>query len=88
MAATKAKATFSIRQDLLDALTAAVADGAAPSKNVLVEQALRHELRALRRRALAAQWAQAAKDPLFLRDVHETQEAFSSADSEADDLFR
>jgi hypothetical protein len=86
--ATKVKATFSIRRDLLEAVTAAVARGAAPSKNALVERALQHELRELRRRAAAAQWAQAAKDPLFLRDVQETQEAFSSTDAEAAELLR
>ncbi len=86
--ATKVKATFSIRRDLLEAVTAAVARGAAPSKNALVERALQHELRELRRRAVAAQWAQAAKDPLFLRDVQETKEAFSSADAEAAELLR
>ena len=86
MAATKGKATFSIRRDLLDALAAAVGQRAAPSKNALVEQALRHELRVLRRRALAAQWAQAAKDPLFLRDIYEIEEAFSSANRDHLDL--
>lgn len=86
--ANKVKATFSIRRDLLEAATAAVARGAAPSKNALVERALEHELRDLRRRALAAQWVQAAKDPLFLRDVRETQEAFSSSDAEAAELLQ
>jgi hypothetical protein len=86
--ATKVKATFSIRRDLLEAVAAAVARGAAPSKNALVERALQHELRELRRRTVAAEWAQAAKDPLFLRDVQETQEAFSSVDAEAAELLR
>ncbi len=81
MAAAKVKATFSIRRDLLDAVATAVAQGAAPSKNALIEQALRHELRALRR-ARASEWAQAARNPLFLRDVKETHEAFSLADAE------
>lgn len=88
MAATKVKATFSIRRDLLEAVALAVAEGAAPSKNALVERALQHELRDVHRRALKAQWAQAAKDPLFLRDVQEIQKAFSSADAETDDLLR
>ena len=86
--AIKVKATFSIRRDLLEAVAAAVARGAAPSKNALVERALQHELRELHRRAVAAQWVQAAKDPLFLRDVQEIQEAFSPADAEAAELLR
>ncbi len=86
--ASKVKATFSIRRELLEAAAAAVARGAAPSKNALVERALEHELRDFRRRAIAAQWVQAAKDPLFLRDVQETQEAFSSPDAEAAEFLQ
>ncbi len=85
---TKVKATFSIRRDLLDAVATAVAQGVAPSKNALIEQALRHELRTLRQRALAMQWAQAAQDPLLLRDLKETHEAFSSADAETAELVQ
>ncbi len=86
--ARKVKATFSIRRELLEAAAAAVARGAAPSKNALIEQALQHELRELRRRAVAAQWVQAAKDPLFLQDIEMTQEAFSSADAEAAEFLK
>ncbi len=71
MGPAKTKATFRIRRDLLDAVATAVAQGAAPNKNALIEQALRHELRALRQHALATQWVQAASDPLFLEDVKE-----------------
>ncbi len=86
MAAAKANPTFSIRRDLLDAVLTAVAQGAARSKSALIEQALRHELLALRKHALAALWAQAASDPLFLRDVKEIHEAFSAADAESAEL--
>ena len=82
----KVKATFSIHRVLLEAITAAVAEGAAPSKNALVERALQHELRRHHRRALAAQWARAAKDPAFLRDVQEVEEAFSYIDAETANL--
>jgi hypothetical protein len=88
MAPTRTKATFSTHRDLLDAVATAVAQGAAPSKNALIKQALRHELRALRQRTLAPQWAQAASAPLFLRDVKETHEAFSSADAETAELLQ
>ena len=75
----KSKRPSAFSAELLEAVSRAVAQGAAPSKNALVERALLHELRELGRRALATKWAQAAQDPLFLRDVEETQEAFSSA---------
>ena len=84
----KVKATFSIHRALLEAISAAVAEGVAPSKNALVERALQHELRRHRRRTLAAHWARAAKDPAFLRDVQEVEEAFSYIDAETADLDR
>ncbi len=86
--ASKVKATFSIRRELLEAAAAAVARGDAPSKSAVVERALQHELRELRRRAVAVQWVQTAKDPLFLRDVQETTEAFSSADAEVAEFLQ
>ncbi len=86
--ARKVKATFSIRRELLEAAAAAVARGAAPSKSALVERALQRELHELRRRAIAAQWVEAAEDPLFLRGVQETQEAFASVDAEAAEFLR
>lgn len=76
------KVTFSLHEDLLATLNEAVARGVAPSKNALVEQALRRELKEIRRRVLAAAWEEAARDPLFMRDVQEVQEAFKSADAE------
>jgi hypothetical protein len=81
MAAT-AKATFNLHIDVLDALSAAVADGAAPSKNALVERALRAELEALRRKRREAQWQEAGRDPLFLKDIREVDAAFAAADAE------
>jgi hypothetical protein len=86
--ATKAKATFSIRRDLLEAIDSAVSRGAAPSKNVFVEQAIQREVHEFRRRALAIDWAEATKDPLFMRDIQEVEAAFSITDAEADGLLR
>jgi len=86
--ATKAKVTFSIQRALLEAIDVAVAQGVAPSKNALVEHAIQQELRKLRQRTLAEQWAQAAKDATFLREVQEVQASFSAADTEAAELLR
>lgn len=88
MAALKIKATFSVKQDLLAAVAAAVAQGAAPSKNALVEQALRRELRVFHTRLLAARWGEAAQDPLLLRDVEDVQDVFAAADEEAAGFLR
>lgn len=86
--AAKTKVTFSIQKGLLDDLATAVAQGAAPSKNALVERALTHELRSIQQRLLRARWAEAAKDPSFLRDIEETKDAFAAADTEATELIR
>ncbi len=88
MATKSRKATFSLRQDLLDAISDAVARGDAPSKNALVEQALRRELKELRRKEMAAAWEQASKDPAFMRDVREITDAFEAADAETARLIR
>jgi len=76
------KATFNLHPDVLAALDKAMADGVAPSKNVLVERALLKELKELRRRARQARWEEGAKDPVLLRDISKVEVAFQSADAE------
>lgn len=76
------KATFSLHEDVLTALSEVVARGAAPSKNALVDRALRRELKELQRQLVAASWRAAAEDPLLLRDLGEIDEAFMDADAE------
>ncbi len=76
------KATFSIREDVLTALSDVVARGAAPSKNAVVDRALRRELKELERQLMADAWRQAALDPLFMRDLGEIEDAFMEADAE------
>jgi len=76
------KVTFSLHEDVMQAVDEAVARGAAPSKNALVERALVHELRELRRQARRTLWDEAARDPLFLRDLAEVEDDFRSADAE------
>lgn len=82
MATKTKKATFSLHEDVLEALDEAVSEGAAPSKNAFVERALVKELKELRRKARRAQWEQAAGDSLFLKDLEEVEDAFGSADAE------
>lgn len=79
---TARKATFSLRPNVLEAVDAAVASGAAPSKNAFVERALLRELDDLRRARLRTRWEAASRDPLFLRDIAETEAAFATADAE------
>ena len=76
------KATFNLHPDVLAALDKAMAEGVAPSKNVLVERALLKELKEVRRQARRAQWEEGAKDPILLRDISEVEVDFQSADAE------
>jgi metal-responsive CopG/Arc/MetJ family transcriptional regulator len=77
------KATFSLQCEVLAALDEVVAQGAAPSKNAFVERAVRRELQAFKREQRSQLWQEALRDPLFLRDLEETEEAFRTADAES-----
>ncbi|MCL5960506.1 MAG: hypothetical protein M1358_14565 [Chloroflexi bacterium] len=77
------KATFTLHEEVLAAVDEAVTRGAASSKNAFVERALLRELKELRRRARRARWEEAAKDPLFRRDIEDVEKGFSSADAES-----
>ena len=76
------KATFNLSGHVLAALDEAMAAGAAPSKNVLVERALLRELKDMERKVRQARWEQGAKDPALLKDITDTETAFASADGE------
>ena len=83
MAARTRKATFALDRSVLEALDEAVAAGAAPSKNALVEQALRAELRAVRHAVERRRWQDAAQDPSFMKDIAEIEAEFEHADAES-----
>ena len=76
------KATFNLHTDVLATLDEMMAQGIMPSKNALVEQALIKEFDELRRQARKALWQEAAKDPLFLKDIEEVEADFRHADAE------
>ena len=76
------KATFSLHTDVLATLDEIMAEGMAPSKNALVEQALLKELKELKRHARQVAWQEASKDPLLLKDIKDTENDFKSADAE------
>ncbi len=76
------KATFNLTSDLVAELDKAMAEGAAPSKNALVERAIVKELKELRRRAREARWEEGARDPALLKDVSDVETSFCNADAE------
>ena len=76
------KATFNLHPNVLIALNEAMAKGAAPSKNALVERALIKELKELQRQNRKSRWEEGSKDPLLLKDLEETASSFQTADAE------
>ena len=70
------KATFSLNSNVLAALDEAVARGLAPGKSVLVERAIVKELNELKRQERQARRREAAKDPLFIKDIEDLEIAF------------
>jgi hypothetical protein len=82
MRAKTKKATFNLHPAVLIELDEAMARGAAPSKNILVERALVKELKELQRQERQVKWKAAAKDPLLLKDIKEIEADFKYADAE------
>jgi hypothetical protein len=76
------KATFNLHTDVLAEMDEVMAQGRAPSKNALAEQALLKELKELRRQARQQLWQEAAKDTLLLKDIKEVETAYRTADAE------
>ena len=76
------KATFNLSPEILAELDKAMSEGAAPSKNAIVERALDKELKEIRRQTRKNQWEKGAKDPALLKDISEVEHDFKLADAE------
>lgn len=70
------KTGYQIRLSVAKAVREAVDQGAAESQNAFVERALVRELRELRRRRVYDAYADAARDPDFMKDMGATTEAY------------
>jgi Arc/MetJ-type ribon-helix-helix transcriptional regulator len=76
------KVTISLPADLLREVREMVSAGLFPSQNAAVRAALQKEVYRAREAWLRREFEEAARDPLFLRDVDETTRAFETADAE------
>lgn len=76
------KRTFSLRDSLIRALDQMVSEGYAPSKNALVERAIKQQFVEFRQARRASMWQAAARDPQFLGDISQIERQFSRADEE------
>jgi len=74
------KVTYSLPNELLQAMEGMVREGAAPSYSAFVAEAVRERLERLAEERLKEALAAAARDPLFLEDLEATTLAFAVAD--------
>ena len=77
------KVTLTLPAELMAEVQALVAEGRAASQSAFVTDALAQKVREVQLARLREELRRAANDPLFLRDVAETEQAFESADGEA-----
>lgn len=70
------KASFTLHADVIEAVKAAVGEGAAPNSSAFVEAAVREKLQRAQRAQLYAAYAEAAQDPAFLADMRAVGAAF------------
>jgi Arc/MetJ-type ribon-helix-helix transcriptional regulator len=73
------KATFVLPVALIARMRHLVDLGFAESASALVRESVEERVRQLREMELAREFEEAARDPLFLADQREVEEAFSSA---------
>ena len=76
------KPGWQIRLSIADAVRRAVESGEAESQNAFVERAILRELRELRRARVYAEYAQAAADESFVRDMSSITTAFDVSASD------
>jgi Arc/MetJ-type ribon-helix-helix transcriptional regulator len=82
MTGDKRKVTFTLPTHLIAEIKALVDQGQAPSQSAFVAEAIAWKVQQARRQQLCEEFRAAAADPLFLRDLEETMQAFRSADGE------
>lgn len=73
------KVTYQMRESVVDGVRGAVESGVAPSANAFVEEAVVARLRELRRERVYREYAEAAADPEFMRDMDEVTREFDIA---------
>jgi Arc/MetJ-type ribon-helix-helix transcriptional regulator len=76
------KVTYSLPEEIVEAVRETVASGAYGSQNEMVTAALVQQLDSVREEHLFREFAKAAKDPRFLRDNEQAMLDFQFADAE------
>ena len=76
------KTTFVIKDEIIMQVKEAVKYGYYKSLTSFVENALKNELRTLKKAEIRKEIIEASKDPLFLADIAEIEEDFKYSDYE------
>jgi Arc/MetJ-type ribon-helix-helix transcriptional regulator len=76
------KVTYSLPEDLVEAVRETVASGAYGSQNEMVTAALKRTMAEIREEAIRRDLLEAAADPRFLQDIAEAMEDFKYVDAE------
>ena len=79
----RVKLTIALPADLIEQIKKWVKETQWPSQSRFVERALVEFMTRLRQEKLRQEFKHASRDPLFLRDIQETERAFCDADSQA-----
>ena len=74
------KTTFIIKEEIMTAVKEAVKTGQYNSMTSFVESALNKEIDKFKKEKIKKELEEASKDPLFLKDINETQDDFKSTD--------
>ena len=83
MAGKLVKTTAALSVELINTADRAVLDGKAKSRNELLARALRHELAALERSAIDADFAGMANDPDYQAEARQIAEEFVTSNRES-----
>ena len=75
----RVKASFTLHEQVINAVKTAVAEGHAENASAFVEDAVTEKLRRSRRAALYAAYEEAAQDAVFRADMEATARAFDVA---------
>ncbi|GAB6273803.1 MAG: hypothetical protein STSR0004_06660 [Peptococcaceae bacterium] len=81
------KATFSIPEPVLKKLSILAKKNRKSSVNAIVREALELYIVEVERREFRLAMIAAANDPVFIRDLHETESAFRYADAESAEMI-
>lgn len=77
------KVTYSLPEEIVEAVRETVASGAYGSQNEMVTAALRRTVADVREEALVLELREAMSDPMYLEDMAQVMEDFKYADAES-----